>query len=61
MEKGLLKRQEGLSSKAQSDGLALNKMRDPFAAVEEWRGKQWASMRQGRVWMWAYLQEMPEH
>lgn len=35
MEKGLLKRQEGLSCKAQRDGLALNKMRDPFVVVEE--------------------------
>lgn len=45
MEKGLLKRQEGLSSKAQKEGLALNKMRDPSAVVEEWRGKQWVSKR----------------
>lgn len=46
MEKGLLKRQEGLSCKAQ---------RDPFVVVEEWRVKQWALMRQGQVWMWVYL------
>lgn len=47
MEKYLPKRQEGMKSKAQREGLGLNKRRDPSVVVEEWSGRQWVLMREG--------------
>lgn len=41
------KETEGMKSKAQREGLGLNKRRDPSVVVEEWRGRQWALMREG--------------
>lgn len=48
MEKYLPKRQEGMKSKAQREGLGLNKRRDPSVVVEEWSGRQWVLIDEGR-------------